>query len=60
MKKQYITPTIKVTEETTECFICTSIISGMEGTGSLSTTVSNEETSDYLSRGSRNVWDDED
>ena len=59
MKRQYITPAIQDIDLETEALVCACSIKGVEGTESLRTTVSNEETSEYLSRRRRNVWETE-
>ena len=58
MKKTYIEPALLITYVEPQKLICTSI-QGVSGTGNMETTVSNEETDEYLSRRRRSEWDDE-
>ena len=58
MKKKYLSPATVIISIAAHRIICSSI-TGIEGTGNLHTDVNpNEETEDYLSRRSNNVWDD--
>ena len=57
-KKKYSSPAIVIIRVVSQRVICSSI-TGVEGTGKLSTEIySDEETEDYLSRSLYNVWDD--
>jgi len=60
MKKNYMPPFMNIHVMKTEEMVCTSGIVGVSGTGIMETDVSNEETSDYLSRSSNSLWNDED
>ena len=58
MKKQYLSPAIVIIRVAPRNIICSSI-TGVEGTGKLSTDIDpDEETEDYLSR-HHNVWEEE-
>lgn len=56
MKKIYVSPAIQVTRIGVAHMLCGSI-EGVDRTGNLNTSVSNDETEEYLSR-RNNVWDD--
>lgn len=58
MKKTYIEPALLVTFVEPQRIVCTSVY-GVAGTGNMNTAVSNEATDEYLSRRTRNVWDEE-
>ena len=60
MKKQYITPTLVALAISTEQIVCTSKLQGITGTASFSTSISEGETDEYLSRSreSGNEWAD--
>ena len=58
MKKAYIKPEMLVTVLQMARLVCISA-AGVKGTGNMSYSVSNEETSEYLSRRSNSPWDEE-
>ena len=58
MKRIYVQPSTEVFVLTSSKIICTSVVTGIEGTGDFWTDLYDDETTDYLSRESD--WGDED
>lgn len=56
MKKEYAKPVVLVVLVEPHNMVCASI-TGVAETGNLTTTVSNEESDEYLSRRSSSAWD---
>ena len=59
MKKRYYKPVTDIVNLSQNCAIICASNEGVEGTATIQTCVSDEETDDYLSRCNYNVWDDE-